>query len=339
MKFRILFAIAGALLLTLAGCGADIEGPESASVAAASSDPLADPPVGEWLMDGHDYTAQRYSRLTQIDASNVSQLGLAWYDDLDTYRGVEATPLYADGVLYNTLAWNITTAYDAKTGAKLWTYDPKTPREYGRYACCEPVARGLALWNGKVIIATLDGRLIALDKDSGKPVWTTRAFPEDSQYAYSITGAPRVFDGQGRDWRIRRRSRRARVRRRLRCRDRPETVEVLPHPQSRGQARRRGLRRGHGDDAQDLGRHRPVDASLAAEPIRGIRSPTIPMLDLVYVGTGNSSPHSRFYRSNNEGDNLFTCSIVALARQGRDLRLALPDEPGRGVGLDLHRSR
>ncbi len=58
-------------------------------------------------------------------------------------RGVEATPLYADGVLYNTLPWNITTAYDARTGKRLWTYDPKTPREYGRYACCEPVARGL----------------------------------------------------------------------------------------------------------------------------------------------------------------------------------------------------
>ena len=71
-------------------------------------------------------------------------LGLAWYADLDTYRGVEATPIYADGVLYNTLPWNITSAYNAATGEVLWTYDPQTPREFGRYACCEPVSRGLA---------------------------------------------------------------------------------------------------------------------------------------------------------------------------------------------------
>src|SRR5690606_21129523 len=73
----------------------------------AASDPLATPASGEWPSDGRDYTAQRYSPLTQIDASNVNQLGLAWYDDLDTFRGVEATPLYADGVLYNILPFNV----------------------------------------------------------------------------------------------------------------------------------------------------------------------------------------------------------------------------------------
>ena len=115
------------------------------SVAGAQQgDPLASPAPGEWPSDGHDYTAQRYSPLTQIDASNVDQLGLAWYDDLDTYRGVEATPIFADGVLYNILPFNITIAYDARTGERLWTYDPQVPREQARYACCEPVSRGLA---------------------------------------------------------------------------------------------------------------------------------------------------------------------------------------------------
>ena len=125
---------------------------------SASSDPVAGIADGDWLLDGRDYSAQRFSPLTQINADNVSQLGFAWYDDLDTFRGVEATPIYADGVLYNTLPWNITMAYDAKTGKRLWTYDPKVDRARGRLACCEPVARGLALWKGKVIIATLDGR-------------------------------------------------------------------------------------------------------------------------------------------------------------------------------------
>ncbi len=124
----------------------------------------------------------------------MKQLGIAWYDELDTMRGVEATPLYADGVIYNTLPWNITMAYDARTGKRLWTYDPKVPREYGRYACCEPVSRGVALWKGKVIIATLDGRVIALDAKSGQPVWTQQAFTHDMPY--SITGAPRVYDGK-----------------------------------------------------------------------------------------------------------------------------------------------
>jgi quinohemoprotein ethanol dehydrogenase len=154
----------------------------------------AEKEAASWLSDGRTYSAQRYSPLTQIDAGNVGKLGLAWYDELDTMRGVEATPVYADGMLYNISAWNIATAYDARTGRRLWTYDPKVPREMGRYACCEPVARGLALWNGKVIIATLDGRLIGLDAATGKPVWTTRTF-DNKTMPYTITGAPRVFDG------------------------------------------------------------------------------------------------------------------------------------------------
>ena len=94
--------------------------------------------AGQWLMDGRTYSAQRFSPLKAINEDNVGRLGLAWYADLDTYRGVEGTPLFVDGVIYNISAWNITTAYDGKTGRELWTYDPKVPREWGRYACCEP---------------------------------------------------------------------------------------------------------------------------------------------------------------------------------------------------------
>ena len=139
---------------------------DAARLRAADSEP------GQWLMDGRNYTAQRYSTLRAINENTVKDLGLAWYAELDTLRGVEATPLFVDGVLYNISAWNITSAYNAKTGRRLWTYDPKVPREWGRYACCEPVARGLAFWKGKVIIATLDGRLIGLNARNGKPVWT-----------------------------------------------------------------------------------------------------------------------------------------------------------------------
>ncbi len=138
--------------------------------------------------------------------SNVSQLGLAWYADLDTFRGVEATPLAIDGVtLQHRARGTSPTRTKPTTGKLLWTYDPKVPREWGRYACCEPVARGLAAWKGKIIIGTLDGRLIALDAKTGTPVWTTQTF--DKNWPYSITGAPRVFDGKRRRrqrrWRLR----------------------------------------------------------------------------------------------------------------------------------------
>ncbi len=89
-----------------------------------------------------------------------------------TDRGQEATPLVVDGVLYNIEPWNIITAYDAKTGKKLWRYDPQVPLQFGRLACCDIVTRGLAAWGGKIYVATLDGRLIALDAKTGQPVWS-----------------------------------------------------------------------------------------------------------------------------------------------------------------------
>ena len=271
---------------------------------------LQTPSWAAWPSDGRDYTAQRYSPLTQIDASNVNQLGLAWYDDLDSYRGVEATPIYADGVLYNILPFNITIAYDARTGERLWTYDPQVPRENARYACCEPVSRGLAMWNGKIIIATLDGRLIALDKDTGQPVWTTQTFARD--FPYSITGAPRVFGGKvvvgqsGGDFG---------VRGFVSAYD-ADTGEKLwkffltpgdPAKGPDGEA---------SDPIMDTIRATWSEDGLwkqlggGANPWDSIAYD--PELDLVYVGTGNASPHSRYYRSDNQGDNLFVCSIVAL---------------------------
>ena len=300
-----------ALALVLAGCAATAQAPVAATAPRQNPDPLANPAPGEWTSDGRDYTAQRYSPLTQVNQQNVGQLGLAWYADLDTYRGVEATPLYADGVLYNTLAWNITTAYDARTGRPLWTYDPQTPREFGRLACCEPVSRGLAMHGNKVIIATLDGRLIALDKASGQPVWTTRTFPVDSGYAYSITGAPRVFGnmvvvGQsGGDLGVRGFVSAYDV----------ETGEekwkfyLTPNPRDEADgaasdsvnAMMRATWSDEGMWRQLGGGANPWDA-IAYDPA----------LNLVYVGTGNAVPHARFYRSNNQGDNLFVCSIVAL---------------------------
>ncbi len=136
---------------------------------------------------------QRFSPLKQINADNAGKLGLAWYADLNTYRGVQATPLFIDGVLYNVSVWNVVTAYDAHNGKVLWTYDPKVAPEWARLACCGPSARGIAAWKGKIYIGALDGRLIAIDAGTGKEVWSVQTF--DHKDAYSITGPPRVFDG------------------------------------------------------------------------------------------------------------------------------------------------
>jgi quinohemoprotein ethanol dehydrogenase len=313
------------LALALASCTTAASGPAQAPLAtAAASDPLANPAPGEWPSDGRDYTAQRYSPLTQVTAQNVSQLGLAWFDDLDTFRGVEATPVYADGVLYNTLPFNITIAYDARTGRRLWTYDPQTPREMGRYACCEPVSRGLALHEGKVIIATLDGRLIALDKDTGEPVWTQRTFDQE-QFPYTITGAPRVFGGKvvvgqsGGDFGVRGfvsawdADTGAKL---WKFYLTPGAQEVDGEASDPIMAMIRAT--WHGTDYLALGGGaNPWDA-IAYDP----------GFNLVYVGTGNATPHARYYRSQNQGDNLFVCSIVALDATTGEYRWHYQMNPG-----------
>lgn len=278
--------------------------------ATAGGDPLANPVADIWPSDGRDYTAQRYSPLTQITRENVSQLGLAWYDDLETYRGVEATPVYADGVLYNILPWNVTIAYDAKTGERLWSYDPEVPREFGRYACCEPVSRGLALYKDTVIIATLDGRLIGLDRKTGKLIWSTQTFEHDQPY--SITGAPRVFGdmvviGQsGGDFG---------VRGFVAAFDVATGIKrwkffLAPNDPAKGPDGEAS------DPIMDMIRATWSEEGMWKE-LGGGANPWDsisydPENKLVYVGTGNASPVSRHYRSQGKGDNLFVCSIVAL---------------------------
>jgi outer membrane protein assembly factor BamB len=85
-------------------------------------------------------------------------------------------------------------AFDAKTGTLLWSYDPAVPRALGVRGCCDVVNRGVAAWNGKIFVGTFDGRLVALDARSGRPVWSTLTV--DSSKPYTITQAPRVIKGR-----------------------------------------------------------------------------------------------------------------------------------------------
>lgn len=153
----------GALFATAAVCGTTSLA-HSASPAAVTTKRLvaAESEPGQWMSVGRTYDEQRFSPLKQINTENVSKLGLAWFADFDSNRGQEATPLIIDGVIYVSTAWSRVKAYDARTGRELWAYDPKVPGEFAGRGCCDVVNRGLAAWNGKIFVASYDGRLIGL---------------------------------------------------------------------------------------------------------------------------------------------------------------------------------
>ena len=154
----------------------------------------ADAEPDNWLTHGRTYSEQRYSPLDQINASNAGQLGLAWYYDLDTSRGQQASPLVVDGTMYTTSAWSKVQALNATTGELLWQYDPRVSKEWDVKSCCGVQNRGAAVWQGRVYAGTLDGRLIALDSKTGELVWEVRT--TDPAKPYSITGAPRIIKGK-----------------------------------------------------------------------------------------------------------------------------------------------
>src|SRR5215813_12064873 len=125
----------------------------------------------DWPTIGADYAETRYSKLNLINESNVKDLGLVWTYNLESTRGVESTPLVVDGIMYVTASWSVVHALDARTGKRLWSFDPKVPRSFGEKACCDVVNRGVALYKGRVYVGAFDGRLIALDAVSGEKVW------------------------------------------------------------------------------------------------------------------------------------------------------------------------
>jgi PQQ-dependent dehydrogenase (methanol/ethanol family) len=148
----------------------------------------------EWISYNRDWSETRYSPLDQINATNVSKLGLAWSLDIPNVGAgtrQEATNLISNGVLYSITPYSLVYAVDARTGRMLWQSDPETNRAAS--ACCGVVNRGLALYEGKVIAPVLDGRLRALDMQTGKVVWESRVTP--TNLPYTITMAPRVIKG------------------------------------------------------------------------------------------------------------------------------------------------
>src|SRR5688500_993629 len=158
---------------------------------------LLKPADGDWVSYGRDYAEAHHSPLKQIDQSNVNRLGLAFAVEVGSDGKLETTPLVFDGVLYGTSTWSQVYAIDLKTQKIKWQWDPGLVRggfeAMGPRACCGPVNRGVALYDGKVYVGLLDGCLVALDGETGKPVLAVPTTPPNTDH--TITGAPRRVTG------------------------------------------------------------------------------------------------------------------------------------------------
>ncbi|MGQ9424911.1 PQQ-dependent dehydrogenase, methanol/ethanol family [Gilvimarinus sp. F26214L] len=296
-----------AMALSVAGCTQNTATPPPTPYGAAVDDRRllnADAEPGSWMSHGRSYDEQRYSPLDQLDASTVGQLGLAWSADMTTSRGQEATPVVVDGALYVTTAWSHVKAYDVATGNLLWEFDPGVDPAKGVDACCDVVNRGVAVWKGKVYFGTLDGRLIALDSQTGELVWEKMTV--DTTKPYTITGAPRIIRdkviiGNG--------GAELGVRGYVSAYD-AETGEMawrfytIPGNPADGFEQpelEKAAETWNGEWWTEGGGGTVWD-SMAYDP----------ELDLLYIGVGNGSPWNQRYRSPGGGDNLFLSSIVAL---------------------------
>lgn len=311
MSPRIVFFALASLGFIVYGCDRDHEQPaeslaakevavvDGARIISANSEPE------NWMSHGRTYDEQRHSPLNSINSSNVAGLGLSWQYKLDVDRGIEATPLVIDGVMYTTGAYSMVYALDARAGKLLWKYDPEVDRGIAGRACCGVVNRGVAAWKGKIYLGAFDGRLIALDAKSGREVWSKQTV--DTTRNYTITGAPRVVNGKviigngGAE---------LGVRGYVSAYDaengelvwRFYTVPGDPSKPQENPILEEAKKTWHGTAWVEHGGGGTVWDSMAFDP----------ELNLLYVGTGNGSPWNIKYRSKGKGDNLFLSSIVAL---------------------------
>jgi quinohemoprotein ethanol dehydrogenase len=268
------------------------------------------------------------SSSTQINTENIGDLGLAWEYRIPKRgrvgRGQEATPVMVDGILYTSTAWSRVVALDARTGKELWFYDPQVDGSYGRRTCCDVVNRGVEVYQGKVFVATLDGNLVALDAKTGAVIWQADTFVDRSPGRfYSITGAPQIAGGKviignsGAEFGVRG----------YITAYEAETGEFawrfytvpgdpklgFEHPEMEMAAQTWDP-----ESAWEIGGGGTVWGEMAYDP----------NLNLLYVGTGNSSPYPQWRRSPSGGDNLFLSSILAINPDTGRLQWHYQNTPG-----------
>ena len=276
-----------------------------------------------WLNYGLNYAETRYSQLDRVTTENVSELGLAWSHGLESKRGVEATPIVVDGVMFVTASWSVVHALDAVTGEELWVYDPEVPREFAHKGCCDVVNRGVSIYQGKVYVGSFDGYLHALDAATGERLWKVDTI-ENREMSYTITGAPRAINGKiiigngGAEYGVR------------------GYVSAYDHETGEMVWRFYTV---PGDPSKP---YESVAMEMAAETWdpagkywEAGGGGTVwdamaydPELDLLYIGVGNGSPWNQHLRSPAGGDNLFLASIVALDPDTGEYKFHYQNTPG-----------
>jgi len=310
--------IAGAWLLTREDGAPETESVESAEPAATvdraaqireatgslDGARIAGAEPGNWLAHGRTYDESRFSPLDQINTDNVGELGLAWYFDTGTDRGLEASPIVVDGGMYTSGSWSVVFANDARTGELIWKYDPEVPKEWGANACCDVVNRGVAVWKGRVYIGTIDGRLVALDAVTGEVAWDVNTI--DRTKPYTITGAPRVVKDKviigngGAEFGVR--------------------GYVTAYDTETGEQAWR-FYTVPGDPSEPFESPAMIDAAktwtgrwwtMGGGGTVWDSMAYDPDLNQLYIGVGNGSPWNQVIRSPGGGDNLFLSSVVAL---------------------------
>jgi PQQ-dependent dehydrogenase (methanol/ethanol family) len=256
----------------------------------------------EWLSYGFTPQETRYSPLSQINASNVARLGLAWsYEVGPGGGGQEATPLVHNGVIFSTTQWSVVFAVDARTHKEKWRWDPEVNQAAIRQKiCCGVVHRGIAIYDGKIIAPAIDGRLFGLDEETGKPVWEARvAYPQDN---YTITIAPRIAKGKaivgvsGADYPVR-------------------GFIAAFDAKTGAQAWKFYTIPGPGDKDPGLikaAKTWPKDIIGGGGGAVWDAISYDPDLELVYIGTGNAGPWSEDARKSKGFDLLYAASIVAV---------------------------
>jgi len=321
-------------LLLFHACGAEENGPVEltppakpapapGSGAAGVTDARlvgADAEHGNWLTYGRTYGEQRFSPLDAVNDGNVGTLIQTWGFSTGMKRGHEATPIVVDGKMFLTSSWSVVFALDAATGRLLWKWDPNVPRQYAKKACCDVVNRGVAVYEGKVFVGVFDGRLAALDAETGKLLW--QVITVDQSQPYSITGAPRVVKGRviigngGAEFGVRG----------YVSAYGPDDGELVwrtftvpgdPSQPFESKALEAAAATWNGEWWK-IGGGGTVWDSMAYDP----------ELDLLYVGTGNGSPWTRHIRSPGGGDNLYLSSILALQPDTGELVWHYQTTPG-----------
>jgi len=275
-----------------------------------------------WDNPGGDWAESHFSQLTDIDAKNVGTLGLAWEYDLGTARVQEATPVVIDGVMYTSGNLGRVYALNAATGAELWTFDPGADMQYNRYACCDQANRGVAVADGKVFVASLDGWLYALDAKTGEQVWKVDTFV-DRHRGYTITGAPEIagdlvvignagaeYDTRGYVTAYDIRSSQLTWR-----------FYTIPHDPKTGPQEtpelEEALKTWDPDSRWDIGGGGTAWDAITYDPV----------YDQVIVGTGNGGPYPLHTRSPSGGDNLYLDSLVALDRKTGAMKWYFQETP------------